>query len=798
MAGLEDIVPQIVIDTSQGEEALKHLAEVGAEAFAEIVKAAAAGDFTALATMVGGKVAGAFVEATQSVLEFVDACASAVETLSNLASATGMSLPALEGLKDAFASVGVSTQGFERSIGRLAQTIGNDWAEIQKSVRTSGDDQEKSMQGIRDAADNTEKAYKRLQKVGEDAAVASAHDALGIREAQQALEQAQQKQKEHSPFNNPDDAGAKKARQDAADQLSVDKAKQGVSDANRKKIDDEVKAQDQLKEAVKNIAKAQLQQREEAEKAHESDLKDIPKIAAEIGNVVTGMKKWDEVTNHAEISAKHLTEAIILSASAGTKEVPSVKAVYGEIASLFEHMGNSAEESSKKIEIVQHALGAGFRSGQASAAQIVTILGRGKDELEKFQKEAEAFSKTKIGLDVSNHDDKGAQKDPLKADDVDKIKKYQAAWSELDAVIENVKEHMAAMMSSDLAKMFDGIKNSITDTDGALYAIISAVEEFGSSCKSIFNAINDEVKAVFGADIFDIWKADLKGIAIVADLIAAAFHGIAAAMYGIAALIKAGKGDMAGFAESSANAAKELKAAYASEQAAAKVASGQGDGTGRTSKDREAQEAKDKAKGGSGASDKAAQKTEQAADKTAAAADKTGQAADKSNDGASKMSDAATAISNNAGWAADKLNSAASALTSAAAALRNSVGSAPGKAAGGMIRGPGGPRSDTAGVFALSDGEFVMQQAAVQHYGADFMSGLNSLAVGGFAVGGLVGKPGYSAGPGTGGPSSILNLTIDGNHFDGLRAPENTAAKLKTYAVGRQSSSAGRMPSWVG
>lgn len=791
--GLEDIVPQVKIDTGQAEAALRQLGEVGAKAFADILEAATHGDFTGLATMVGGELAGSFVKAASSVVEFVDECAQAVETLSNLAAATGQSLPSLEGLKDAFASVGVSTQGFERSIGRLAQTIGNDWAAIQKSVRTSGLDQEKAMMGVQDAADNTEKAYKRLQRVGQDAAVAAVHDALSIREANQSLEQALLKQREHSPFNYPEDPGAKKRREQDADQLSVDKAKQGVADAQRKKIDDEIKAQDQLKESVKAIAKAQLAQREEAEKAHEADLKDIPKIAGEIDGVVKGMKKWDEVTNHAEISAQSLTKAIILAASAGGKEVPSVKAVYGEIADLFEHMGNSAEESSKKIEIVQHALGAGFRSGQASAAQVVTILGRGKEELEKFQKEAEAFSKTKIGLDVSNHDEKGAQKskDPLKEDDVDKVKKYQAAWSELDAVIENVKEHMAAMASSDLAKLFDAIKNSITDADGVLHQLIAAFENFGGGVRSALASVDDALKATFGIGILDAWNASLSAITVTINLLSAGLHLIAATLHSIAALFQFTDSNAEGFAASVKKAAAELKAAKDNTTAALRAGVGKNisELTGLN---------KDDPRKESGETDKAAQKTGAAADKTAAAADKTGQAAERSGDGAAKMNEAATAISNNAGWAADKLSAAAQALIGAASALKQSVGAPTGKAAGGMIRGPGGPRSDTAGIFALSDGEFVMQQAAVQHYGADFMAGLNDLAVGGFAVGGLVGKPAYAAGPGTGGPSSILNLTIDGNHFDGLRAPENTAAKLKSYAVGRQSSSAGRMPSWAG
>jgi hypothetical protein len=57
-----------------------------------------------------------------------------------------------------------------------------------------------------------------------------------------------------------------------------------------------------------------------------------------------------------------------------------------------------------------------------------------------------------------------------------------------------------------------------------------------------------------------------------------------------------------------------------------------------------------------------------------------------------------------------------------------SGGSAPiiPKAAGGHIRGPGGPRSDTAGLFALSNGEYVQPTEAVNYYGVDMMEAIRS------------------------------------------------------------------------
>ena len=57
------------------------------------------------------------------------------------------------------------------------------------------------------------------------------------------------------------------------------------------------------------------------------------------------------------------------------------------------------------------------------------------------------------------------------------------------------------------------------------------------------------------------------------------------------------------------------------------------------------------------------------------------------------------------------------------------------KAAGGKIRGPGGPTDDKAGLFALSNDEYVVRASAHRKYGTKFMDAVNTgkLATGGSA-----------------------------------------------------------------
>lgn len=92
----------------------------------------------------------------------------------------------------------------------------------------------------------------------------------------------------------------------------------------------------------------------------------------------------------------------------------------------------------------------------------------------------------------------------------------------------------------------------------------------------------------------------------------------------------------------------------------------------------------------------------------------------------------------------------------------------PGYASGGLIRGPGGPRSDSV-LARLSAGEFVLQADAVKHYGLGLLSRLNARSLPAFAAGGLVG----------GSASQVLNLTLPGVGSFETKASAAVAAELQ-------------------
>lgn len=105
----------------------------------------------------------------------------------------------------------------------------------------------------------------------------------------------------------------------------------------------------------------------------------------------------------------------------------------------------------------------------------------------------------------------------------------------------------------------------------------------------------------------------------------------------------------------------------------------------------------------------------------------------------------------------------------------------PGFATGGLIQGPGSGTTDS--IFArLSNGEFVMRAAAVQHYGPALLQQINSLRLPKFATGGFVGgsqlAPNIPAATGAlkaasrGEPEPLgtVHLTIDGKRLPPFKA----------------------------
>lgn len=152
----------------------------------------------------------------------------------------------------------------------------------------------------------------------------------------------------------------------------------------------------------------------------------------------------------------------------------------------------------------------------------------------------------------------------------------------------------------------------------------------------------------------------------------------------------------------------------------------------------------------------------------------------------------------------DLLNTIASLGGGVGAAVSGAGGNAAGFDGGGAVHGPGGGTDDLIPAW-LSNGEFVVKARSVAKYGAGLLRAINEgrFTMPRFALGGLVSavpRVAYAAGGEVKTTAAMrpLSLSIFGEQFSGMMAPEDVGDRLAKFAVERQNKSAGRKPAWLG
>ena len=732
MAGLEDVIQGIGIEGGvEVLETLKRIEETGVRTFEAIAKAAEGGDgsLEKFGLAVAGIEAALGIAAGAALL-FVESQDRLIQRLGALSEAFGASIDQIEGIKEAFASAGVGGQMLERSLNRMAISIGQQWSEMQREMSGAADVQEHDMTRVQEAALGLEKAYDRVREASTSASQASAHDALSQRGAALALEAAQNKLFETPGAKKRGDVGTydtsaalKEELQYKQDQFAVDKAIQAVADANLKSAEDSHKAFMAQKEAALGVKKAKEAEAAAAEKQREDDLKNLPKIVEKVDQVAKGYGNIKDGLDLSLVPAQKLAQAVIQSASAGG-EKPTGLQVFTKMTEIFHQLGDSADDTSIKMELVQRLMGAGFRAGTSSASELVAAISKGPEAIEAMVTKAEnsAFK--------------------LSAANVTAAKDTVSAWASFGAEMDRVQNKISAELSpmatkflraiteafeSDTMKDFisglAAIKGFISDAIDGLVALDKWLSAAFEPNKSSGIKVALETLSTLALGFLSPWIAIPIAIALVviamgkvvnnADKIKEAFDGIYKGSW--VEQIVNGFGVIVGWIMKAVNAAYELGKALASIGAAPALNSAN---PGTTVQQRNA--------------------------------------------GLSPSSDAGIS----------------------------------GLAGGGPVRGPGSGTSDSI-TARLSNGEFVMKAAAVRAYGMNLFEHLNNMVLPGFAMGGPVLAP-IRAGAVGGKGGSVLNLTIDGTRFEGLHAPTDVAAKLTTFAIGRQTAATGRKPSWVG
>ena len=816
MAELDEIVQKILLDGDA--EVLAKFGEIGEEGyktFKELAEAAENGSskMEVLGVAIAG-VAAAFVGLAGSVLAYVEANDEAIQKTIFLGQAFGATTEQVNGLEAAFAAAGVGVKTFEQFAQRLTTTIAREWPEIAASIRTASTQAEASQDRITQATLRVQDAQRNLQFEADESAskMASANlkveqtylalqagaekalqtvrdDILAVQSASLGLESAEQRLAELQgrPVSDAD----KKALELKQAQLAVDKAReaqvaalqkqeqdrreaaakaaqleQAFSDAQLKRdvliqeqANARTKAELQLREAI--IAKADAEER-----ASQQALKSIPAIRDAIQGIIDGNKAAAAAVDLTQVSVQNLTRGIIAAAAAGDKLPPSGMKVMLELSKLLSSETGKFIDQQQKLAIVQQLSQRGFNTTGVAAFELLAALEKGPAYFEKF---TDAAHKAFFTTDEAKHN----------------VAEFRDEMERLGFQIDIVNRNFAAAASPIFTKFLEQIRESLESANGTLHLFVDGIKAIGSAIGFLIDSVQK-----LAADIdhaFHLEHGQALQILIGALVIAvAAFASAWAAIPATIAVVVVALGLVSDNLDKIKKFYEDHKAAITgiavavgivlaafAPWTAALVAIGLAVGYIIKNWD-SLKEAASKALD-SIMNSPFVKWLDQVYQKAKAIADVIASWFKSGSDPGSTPNNPASGKQPSNG----------------------TVEGVEGFATGGYISGPGTGTSDSIPA-RLSNGEFVIRSAAVSKFGVDFLHAINSMSMPMFASGGLVGGPTRLAGGGAGaGPQSALNLTIDGQTFRGLKGPANVVGDLADFAVSRQTSSAGRKPSWV-
>ncbi len=852
MAELDEIVQNIILKGD--DELLTALGKIGSqgkEQFEKITEAIdeGASGWTTLTNLIS-VVATALSTATVAMISFVEEQTEATQRTILLGEAFGASTAQVQGLESAFAEAGVSVQVFERFAQRLTTTIAQQWPEITKSVRTWADTQAESNQRViganirvqesqnalqqnfanttsEMAADNSrvQHSYVELQYASTAAAAQQRADMDSVRGAALSLEAAQQRLDalQGKPVSDAD----KEALQIKEAQLDVDKAREtqaqalvaqqrNAAEAVQKQKDAEQAYNDAINKRAADQEKAELTRRQlensvnesitarakAEEAARSASVNNISAISDALKGIADGNKTAAQSIDLTQVSVQNLSKGIIAAASVGGQE-PKVLQVLIQLSKTLHDDNEHLISDAQRLALVQRLSGQSMASAGSNASELLAALARGPESYAKFAAAAEKSIST-------THEGKEA------------VDSFRDSLTDFNQALSVVNQNFAVLAAPALGDFFKALKKSLDDSSGALHLLVQGIIGIGN----IIGAIGEEFTklGVLIEKAFNLEKGTgmlviLAGLAAGVVAFASAWASIPIVIgtvivaiglvrenwdkmsdstkawvitgaVAIAAIITALAGVPAAIVAIGV-AIVGLIAIWDNLSTGAKVAIG----------------AIIAIVGGLiilfGSWPAVVAVVVVALAALAGQWDKIKEAANAAWEWLKPARDGVDAI-----W--EKLKGLWQTLKDikqAAPTWLGGGGGAPAQpsspsqeaglhlAGGGEVDGPGTTTSDS--IFAkLSRGEFVVKAAAVQAYGSDLFHRLNSMSFPGFAMGGLVPSPVRTGGGGTISPTSVVNLTIGDRTFEGLRGSKAVVDDLASYAIGQQTSSAGRRPSW--
>lgn len=771
--GLDEIVQKILLEGDvEVINQLGEIGETGVEAFKELYEAIEGGASKLEAFATGaGLVAAALVGIAGAVAAFAEGQAEAIQQTNLLAKAFGATTDQITGIEAAFAAAGVSTTTFETFAQRLTTTIAREWPAIAESIRTASTEQSAAQERVvastlrvQDAQRNlgnvntetsnkmananlrVEQTFITLQFSAQKALQTIQHDSQAVEGAQLSLAAAQQRL--NTLRGQPPSESEKKNLEIAQAQFDVDKARQSISDARLKQQQDRAEAAAKQKAEEQAAADAQ----EKRELVAQEAVNARAKAELQLKEAVTQREQAEERASQQALKSVPAITTLVNNIISGQKAASQqIDITQVKIQDLGKGIIAAASAGGKEptglqvmvklSELLSSEQGKLLDSSQRLA--IVQQLGQQR-MAQTGASASELLNVLSRGPAVFNKYEETAKKAFATSDEAaHNVEHFRDAFEQLAFSIQLVNRSIAAAALPILTQALHAINESLDRSDGLLHLFVEGIKGIGSAIGLIisgFQQVADAIDHALNLEHGRTFQVLIAGLVILVGAFATAWLAIPAI---IAAVVVA----IGLVAE---NWDKVKKAA---------------------------------------------------ADAWKAFQDTTVyKFLDGVIDRVKQILDWLKQLPSWFGKGDGKTSGDANKADNPAAGTKDGLTNPQAYATGGEVHGPGSGTSDSINA-RLSDGEFVQKADAVSFWGTDFMHAINNMTFPGFAEGGQFGGASPGARPGSGmantPATSVLNLSIDGNQFGGLRGPKNVVDSLATYAVGRQTTSAGKQPSWV-
>lgn len=734
-------VPEIIQEIGiQGQEdilgAFKSIAAAGKEVFDKLGDVAGHNPFGELFKGVGELVA-ALSAATLAVGAFALESAKSIKELGELSNQFGGTVEDASAMTSAFAAMGASTDGLANSFKRMAVRLESEWPTIAQSVRNSSEQIIEEQLKVAESANKLGLAQIDMANSAAKAAHQVQEDYFAVEGATQSVTAAQYKL--NTLLGNPPTKYQKEQLAIEEARLALAKAEEAQAQAARKQDEDAAKAKRQSALEDLQFQKEELALNQEKQKQQEAAYKSIPAVADALKLLKVAGQDLTKVFDLSMVSVQDLGKAIILNAG---RAAAAAKGIAGQIKPTDKDILFEMADAFQHIEDNTTKTAIAFRTlGRGVSQDVIEALSKGRRYFIEYENELK-----KVGLVI----DEVATKD---------AEELVRSFNRLSSDASITSQQLGNLFSPAFTEGFKVLDEAIRENHES---IIAFGKDVAGTLKPI---IEDFFNILAGKQVKTGWIEGLVGFF---SILKTAVQGVVAG-FGFLADITQKVAEAFGVTlthgEALATVLLALAAVFGPEVVAI--------GLLITALGRlwEAMGGWEGVKAG----------LQSFADWVMTTWVGTLVRGIQSVVGwLQKLY--STKPSSDSGGALDSTNGLAGVATSG------------GFASGGLVLGRGSGTSDS-NLVKVSRGEYVVRAAAVENLGVHMMDAINNMSFPKFAEGGLVRAPIKTATPASN-TGSTINLSIDGHRFGGMHASDDVAGRLRSYAIGRQVSSAGVRPSW--